>query len=129
MDVLIRYGFTMEEIKDMMENNSEIENIPDKNIYDIIDILGGVGCLSNHIKNIIHSNPYFLSRNPKDIKKMINKLLDIKLTHLEVLFDSNPYLLNITDIEIDKIVKDKQKEGLTPDEIKDYIYYSSDEIF
>ncbi len=129
MDVLIRYGFTMEEIKNMMENNTDIENIPDKNIYEIIDILGKVGCLSNHIKNIIYSNPFFISRNPLDINKLIKKLLDLKLTHLEVLFDSNPYLLNITDLEVDKIVKKKEKEGLSPDEIKDYFYYSSDEIF
>lgn len=129
MDVLIRYGFSMEEIKNMMENNSEIENIPDKNIYDIIDILSNVGCLSNHIKNIFYSNPFCLSRNPKDIQRLIYKMLQIHLTHLEIVFDSNPYLLNLTVNELDRVVKRKQKEGFNMEEIIDYIYYDSSEIF
>ena len=129
MDVLIRYGFSMEEIKNMMENNQEIESIPDKNIYDIIDLLGSCGCLSNHIKNIFYSNPFVLSRNPKEIKKLIDKLHDLNLTHLEIVFDSNPYLLNISSKEIQKIKKQKEKENIEEDEIKDYFYFSSDEIF
>lgn len=129
MDVLIRYGFSMEEIKNMMENNDEIERIPDKNIYDIIDILGSVGCLSNHIKNILYSNPFCLSRNPKDIKDLIKQLEDLRLTHLEILFDSNPYLLNIGENEIQRIKKQKEKEGYSEEQIKEYFYYSSDEIF
>ncbi len=129
MDVLIRYGFSMEEIKNMMENNDEIERIPDKNIYDIIDILGSVGCLSNHIKNILYSNPFCLSRNPKDIKDLIKQLEDLRLTHLEILFDSNPYLLNIGENEIQRIKKQKEKEGYSEEQLKEYFYYSSDEIF
>lgn len=129
MDVLIRYGFSMEEIKNMMENNEEISSIEDNSIYEIIDILGSVGCLSNHIKNIFYSNPYSLSRNPKDIKSLIEALKQIGLTHLEVLFDSNPYLLNIGENEIKKIKKQKEKEGLGEDDIKEYFYYHSDEIF
>jgi len=129
MDILIRYGFSMEEIKNMMENNDEIENIPDKNIYEIIDILGSIGCVSNHIKNIFYSNPFCLSRNPKDIKKTIDKFKNIGLTHLEILLDSNPYLLNLGEKEIQKVYKQKEKDNLKEEEIKDYFYYSSDEIF
>ena len=129
MDVLIRYGFSMEEIKNMMENNDEIERIPDKNIYDIIDILGSVGCLSNHIKNILYSNPFCLSRNPKDIKDLIKQLEDLRLTYLEILFDSNPYLLNIGENEIQRIKKQKEKEVYSEEQLKEYFYYSSDEIF
>lgn len=129
MDVLIRYGFSMEEIKNMMENNDEIESIPDKNIYDIIDLLGNVGCLSNHIKNILYSNPFCLSRNPKDLEKLIKQLLELRLTHLEILFDSNPYLLNLGEKEVLKVKKDKEKEGFSEEQIKEYFYYSSDEIF
>ncbi|MBP5679258.1 MAG: hypothetical protein J6X28_05505 [Bacilli bacterium] len=129
MDVLIRYGFSMEEIKNMMENNKEIESIPDKNIYEMIDILGSIGCLSNHIKNIFYSNPFCLSRNPKDMKKCIEKLQEMNLIHLEILLDSNPYLLNLGEKEIEKIKKQKEKEGLSEEAIKDYFYYHSDEIF
>lgn len=129
MDVLIRYGFSMEEIKNMMENNDDIERIPDKNIYEIIDILGSIGCLSNHIKNILYSNPFVLSRNPKDVRDLIKQLQDLRLTHLEILFDSNPYLLNIGEKEIQRVKKQKEKEGYTEEQIKEYFYYSSDEIF
>ncbi len=129
MDVLIRYGFSIDEIKNMMENNQDIESIPDKNIYEIIDILGSVGCLSNHIKNIFYSNPYVLSRNPKDIMKLILRLKEYNLSHLDILFDSNPYFLNIGELEIKKIYEEKESEGLSQDEIKDFFYYESDEIF
>ena len=129
MDVLIRYGFSMEEIKNMMENNSEIENVPDKNIYEIIDILGSIGCLNNHIKNIFCSNPYCISRNPKDIQKLIDKMTDMGLTHLDLVFDSNPYLLNITSKELERVQKNKKKEGFNALEINNYIYYESAETF
>ena len=34
MDVLIRYGFSIEEITNMMDSNQEIERIDDKDIYE-----------------------------------------------------------------------------------------------
>lgn len=129
MDVLIRYGFSIEEIKNMMDTNEEIEGISDKNINEIIEILTSINCTTNHIKNIFYSNPFILSRPPKEIKKIINELLELKLIHLELLFDSNPYLLNSSSTEIKNRIELKEKEGLTEEEIKDYLYFSSDEIF
>ena len=32
MDILMRYGFSIEEIKNMMDANDELENVPDNNI-------------------------------------------------------------------------------------------------
>lgn len=129
MDVLIRYGFSIDEIKNMMEENKEIENIDDKDIYKIIDILGSIGCLSNHIKNIFITNPFLLSITPEEIEKRIEYLKKLSLTHLEVLFDSNPYFLNIEKKELERKKKELEKLGMTNEEIKDYFYYQSDELF
>ena len=128
MDVLIRYGFSITEIKNMMDTNPDIESTPDKSIYEIIEILNSIGCLSNHIKNIFYSNPYCLSKKPQDIKRVIDKLYDLNLTHLEVLIDTNPYLLNISSKEIQKAYKQKEKENLKEEEIKEFFYYHSDEL-
>ena len=62
MDVLIRYGFTIEEIKSMMDSNNQIESTEDKSIYELIDLLGSVGCLSNHIKNTPHDDSFPLTK-------------------------------------------------------------------
>ena len=128
MDVLMRYGFSIEEIKNMMDTNEEIEAIPDKTIYDLIDILGSIGCFNQHIKNIFYSNPFSLSRNTREIKKTIEAFKELEIDHIEILLDSNPYLLNINAKDIRKIRKQKEKEGYTLNEIKDYFYYHSNEI-
>ena len=64
MDILIRYGFSIEEIKNMIDSNPDINNVDDSVIYTLIDVLGYCGCLSNHIKNIFIllnlTRPFFL---------------------------------------------------------------------
>ena len=52
MDVLTRYGFTFEELNYMLESNDDINKLNESDIYEKIDILGQVGCMSDHIKNI-----------------------------------------------------------------------------
>ena len=52
MDVLIRFGFTIEEIKNMMDANHDLELVNDKDIYELIEALIKVGCTDNMIKNI-----------------------------------------------------------------------------
>lgn len=129
MDVLMRFGFSIDEIKNMMDTNEEIEAVPDKSINEIITILNNIGCNNKHIENIFYTNPFVLSRNPKELKKLIEELQKLGLIHLEIVFDSNPYLLNIGSSEIKNIIKQKEKEGLSGEQIKDYFYFSSDEIF
>ena len=124
MDVLIRYGFSIEEIKNMMDTNNSIEEINDKDIYELIDILEKLGCDFNSIKNIFICNPFYLSRNVNDINNLIKKLYEIGCSHLNILFDSNPYILNISDIDIDKLYNEKKEEGLNESEIVDYINYN-----
>ena len=124
MDVLIRYGFSIEEIKNMMDTNKFIDEISDKDIYELIDILEKLGCDFNSIKNIFICNPFYLSRGVNDINNLIKKLYEIGCSHLNILFDSNPYILNLSDIDIEKIYNTKLDEGFNNDEIVDYINYN-----
>ena len=128
MDVLIRYGFSIDEIKHMMDTNQDIGSIPDNDIYALIDILGNVGCMSNHIKNIFLCNPFYLNRSVEDINILIGKLKEIGLTNLNILFDTNPYILNLTDKDIDKIYKDKIKNGMKKSEVIEFFNYDCNSI-
>ena len=123
MDVLIRYGFTIEEIKSMMDSNNQIESTDDNSLYELIDLLGSVGCLSNHIKNIFLCNPFYLSRNIQEIKKLIEKLYELGFNNLYILFDTNPYILNLNANEIENIYNELRKNGLSEEETIDYINY------
>ena len=124
MDVLIRFGFTIDEIKNMMDANDEIDSVSDKDIYDLIEILEKVGCENHHIKNIFICNPFYLTRNVNDVNNLIKKLYEIGLSSLYMLLDSNPYLLNMKDEELERILQEKEKEGLSKEELLDYINYN-----
>lgn len=128
MDALIRYGFTIEEIKVMIDTNDDINEIHDKDVCALIDILTQVGCTKNNIKNIFITNPFYLTRNVDEVKTLVIKLVDIGLSNLGVLFDSNPYLLNISYNEVENIYKEKVKEGLSEEEIKQFFYFNSDKM-
>ena len=58
MDVLIRFGFSIEDIKNMMDTNIEIDNINDNNLSMLINILKNIGCCDMQIKNILVANPF-----------------------------------------------------------------------
>ena len=78
MDILIRYGFSIEEIKNMMDANDELESIRDQNILELINMLIDIGCHEEHIMNIFNCNPFVLSRNIKEVKALISKLKKLK---------------------------------------------------
>ncbi len=125
MDVLIRYGFTIEEIKNMMDTNPNISNIDDKTIYSLIDKLGLIGCMNNYIKNIFICNPFYLSRDPIEVDSLLNKLKEIGIININILLDSNPYILNLNSDEIEDIYNNLLKEGYTKEEIIDKFNYNS----
>ena len=120
MDILIRYGFSIEEIKNMIDSNPDINNVDDSVIYTLIDVLGYCGCLSNHIKNIFICNPYYLTRNSKEITKLINKLYEIGLNNLYIIFDSNPYILNYSSKDIEDVVSMFKKKKINASDIVNY---------
>lgn len=124
MDILVRYGFSIEEIKNMMDSNDELENISDKNILELINILGKVGCHEEHIMNIFNCNPFVFSEDINEIKKLIKKLESLNFKELYIIFDSNPYLLNMTATEIENIYKNLENKGMSSIEIADYFYHN-----
>jgi len=124
MDVLIRYGFSIEEIKNMIDTNYLINNVDDNLIYELIDILGKVGCLNNQIRNIFICNPFSLSRSINDINNLIEKLKEYGFSELNYLFDSNPYILNLNANDIETIYNEKKQDGLSDDDFRDYINYN-----
>ena len=128
MDALIRYGFSIEDIKNMMDTNQEFDNINDSDICKLIDLLESIGCDSDIIKNIFITNPFIFSKDLKTIDKLITRLRKYDINDLNILFDGNPYILNLDYKDIDKIYKKLVKINLSDEEIKDYFYYDLDKI-
>lgn len=124
MDVLIRYGFSIEEIKNMMDTNYLINNIDDNDIYTLIDILGSVGCMNNQIRNIFICNPFSLSRNTYEVSELISKLKEYGFSELNYLFDSNPYILCLNSSDIELLYNEKKNESLSDEDFRDYINYN-----
>lgn len=125
MDILIRFGFTIEEIKNMMDANENINSVSDKDMYELIDILSKVGCLEKHIKNIFICNPFYLTRDINEINNLIKKMYELGFNNLYILFDSNPYILNFSDNELENMYNKKLQEGLTKEEVINFINYNT----
>ncbi len=123
MDILIRFGFTIEEIKNMMDTNINIDNLDEKNIERLIIILTENNCSKKEIKNILISNPLYLNRSEKEITDLIKALKVFNINNLQTLFDSNPFILNLDKEELQFLIKTKISEGLTNEEVIDFICY------
>ena len=110
---LYNIGINELELKTMIETNSEIINLSDEEIKQLIHILKQINCSEKMIKNIIISNPFYLSRVDEDIMKLIHKLSSIGVINLNMLFDTNPDLLSKDAFEIDEFInKNKDKYSL-----------------
>ena len=128
---LYNLGFTDMEIKNILELCPETKTLTDEEILINIEILKRIKCNDRQIKNIISSNPYYLNRGLEDISGLINKLINIGITNVNLLFDSNPYLLNKDAYEIDEYIKIEQDKGKDIEDIKDELEsnpYIIDEI-
>lgn len=105
MDTLVRFGFSIEDIKNMMDSNQQIEKLDEQTIKEIIKILKDINCTEEEIKNILITNPFCLNIDINTIKELIRELKDLNIKKLNILFNSNPYLLNNKN-SIKKIKKD-----------------------
>ena len=123
MDVLIQYGFSIEEIQYILDTNLEIEEVDDRLIYEFIDLLRSLGCRNEHIKNIFICNPFCLTNSLLEMKKMIEKLYTYGFDLLYTTFDRNPYLLNMTITDLEELYQTKIKEGMNQDEFIDFLNY------
>ena len=125
MDILIRFGFSIDEIKNMMDSNTEINEVSDNSISEIIRILESVNCSHDTISDIFNTNPYCLTRSVDELKKLMAKFVDIGITNINILLDNNPFILNVDYKDIDSVYKEKINAGLSIDEINDFFYYES----
>lgn len=99
MEKLVELGITEEEIKDMLELNANLLEENELNI--LVDILYLLNCDEKIIRHILITNPLYLSRTKEDVVGLINKLFEIGLRNLNLLFDSNPYLLDLDDFDVE----------------------------
>lgn len=103
------------EIKHILDMNNDIKLLNDSEIENNINLLRQIKCSDTQIKNIIITNPYFLSRSINDIVMLIKKLSLLGISDLNLTFDSNPYLLNKDIYEINKFIS--EKEGMELEDI------------
>lgn len=121
MDKLIELGLSSNDIENMILLNPMIKFLNFEEIESNISILENIQCENRHIKNILITNPFYLTRSIDDIEKLINKLLSLGLTNLNLLFDANPFFLNLDSFEIDEFIKEKQKDDMLLVDIIDLI--------
>lgn len=108
METLYRLGIGDTDIKTMLEVCPDIKELNNEEIEDKIYLLETLKCSEKQIRNIIISNPMYLDRSNKDIVFLIDKLMSLGMTSLNILFDSYPYLLNKDVFEIDEYLEKKE---------------------
>lgn len=121
MEELLNWGFNELEIKDIISRNHDILDKDTEEINKLFSILLYAKCNRKVIRHIIISNPFYLNRMEDDLFRLINKLHNIGINDLDVLFESNPFILNKDDFEIDEFIKNKISEGKSFDEIIEII--------
>lgn len=123
-------GITEEKFNEIAEMNIYLECMDEDDIKGPIHFLRDFGCSDIKIRNIIISDPFFLSRTVTDLVKTVKKLEEVGLKKEDIseLMDGYPYILENDDFEIDEYVKRKVAEGMSLDEICDRIYDNPMEI-
>ena len=119
MDTLVRYGFSIEDIKNMMDSNQEIENIEDSVILKLIKLLENENCSQDSIKNIFITNPFYLNRDVEEVEGLFKELKKNGIKKLNILFDMNPYLLNLNDTDLNDLIISKK---LNRKDFAEFIY-------
>lgn len=117
---LYNIGLNEADINNIIKINPDIKEVSSEKIQQLLNILKQINCSQQIIKNIIISNPYYLTRIDTNIIKLINKLKELGLSTLNLLFDTNPSLLNKDAFEIDDFIAKECKE-YTLEEIADMI--------
>lgn len=118
-EILKEMGISEKTISQMIEICPNIDMIKNEEILQKIEILKDVNCDDIQIRNIISSNAMYLDRSNTDINKLIKKLKELGFDRLDLIFDGNPYILNLDDFEIERYIKEREKEGESLEEIVD----------
>lgn len=115
---LYNLDISEETIKSMLELVPEITELTEKEIKEKEIILKTIGCKKNQIRNIISSNPFYLTNDNKEILELIKLLYNYNFSSLNILFDSNPYILNLETYEIENYINERKKEEKLEDIIE-----------
>ena len=121
MDKLLELGLNEEDLKDIIDIDEDISSLEDNEISEKIKILQNINCDDKEIRNIIISNPEYLTNITEEILNVISKLKELNIENLNIVFDSNPWLLNISVDEINDALKDKDLTKLSQSEIIELI--------
>ena len=115
------------EIDELISMNEEIKE--ETNLDEKIELLESLEIENEIIRNIIKSNPFFLTRNIDELKGLIKKLKEIGILEFDTMLDTYPYLLNKNRYEIDEFLKSNRSK--TDEDIKEILEsrpYEIDEI-
>ena len=95
LDSLRNIGISESEYKELIEENSLIENLEPMDVEDMIMLLKSLNCSDEHIKNIILSDVFYLTRTKNDVQKLLIELYDrgISTDDLTELIQNYPYIL------------------------------------
>ena len=118
-EILKNMGISEKTINSMAEMCANIKELKSEEIVEKIKILEKENCDKTQIRNIISSNAMYLDRSNTDIEKLIKKLKEFGFEDLDLLFDGNPYILNLSDFEIERYIKEREKNGELLEDIVD----------
>lgn len=118
---LYKIGISENDLKNMVDSNSEILDLDEAEVIKKIEYLKCIGCNEDQIKNILIGNPWYLSRVLSDVSTTIQKLKELGLEAIHLMIESNPLLLNMDSFEIIDFIERKTKEGYELDNIIDMI--------
>lgn len=120
--ILNDLGLKKEDIKIMVEMNNDILNEDIENANKNIETLKYFKCDNENIKNIITSNPFYLTTPNDDIMELICYFKKIELENLNVLFTTNPYMLSLKGYEIKKFISNMINNFYSTQDICNEIY-------
>lgn len=119
MEELFSWNLNDLDIKEMISINKDILSLDNEEIRNIISILKYINCSDSEIRNILITNPNYLSRCYSDVIDLINKFKSLNIEDLNELFNSNPHLLNKDVFEIEDYIKSEVGNGKELDDIID----------
>lgn len=119
MEELFSWNLNDLDIREMISINKDILNLDNEEIRNIISILKYINCSDSEIRNILVTNPNYLSRCYGDVIDLINKFKSLNIDDLNELFNSNPHLLNKDVFEIEDYINNEISNGKKLDDIID----------
>ena len=109
MEELIKLGIDNNELEKIISGVNNINLLSNDEVKDKINYLISLNASIEEIKNIIICNSSYLVRLDKDVKNLVNCLINYGFINLNSLFDSNPFILNLDAFEVDNYIKERLK--------------------